>query len=144
MAQGVKAHMNIPLAPQDSQFLTAILAPFQARAASAHLGGYCIAVTCAAETYLNRLKFLGCGWIAVQGDFTGRFTGHAWLETNEHEEPMILDLTACQFGLASPLLVTRPDHRYTPRERGICSYIEGFKTWLPPVEASLIAAGYAL
>lgn len=134
--------MNIPLTASDNQLLTALLAPFRAHAAPAHLGGYCIAVTCIAEQYLNRLGFLRCAWVSVQGEFAGRTTGHAWLESSEARAPMILDLTACQFGIASPLLVTRPDPRYTPRERDICGHIEGYKTWLPEVKSSLISAGY--
>ena len=59
--------MNIPLTASDNQLLTALLAPFRAHAAPAHLGGYCIAVTCIAEQYLNRLGFLRCAWVFVQG-----------------------------------------------------------------------------
>lgn len=134
--------MTYQFTQQEMDMLTALLAPFHESASKGHLGGFCVSVSFVAERVLNQLGFRNSKWVVVQGHHYPGAIGHTWLVSSKSEDLLILDLTACQFGEPSPLLVDSPDSRYVVERYIDCPSPGAIQTWLAPVSKSLGAAGF--
>jgi len=129
----------------DHAVLAALIQPFQVQTSErgkSNLGGYCQAVTAAAEKILNERCFLGHSWQAVEGTFfesNGNETGHAWLQASNG---YILDLTADQFGLVIPLFVSCPHAQYSCNAEDVGIGVrESAQSWFGVIHQSFASNG---